>query len=63
VAHRKGAIETKDLERVVVETTVQEKAIAHPTDVRLIHRAIEMRVSRDREHGFHRIVSNDFRGS
>jgi len=25
--------------------------------------AIYMRVSRDREHGFHRIVSNDFRGS
>jgi transposase, IS5 family len=41
VAHRAGAIETKDLERVVVDTTVQEKAIAHPTDARLIHRAIE----------------------
>ena len=32
VAHRTGAIESKDLERVVVDTTVQEKAIAHPTD-------------------------------
>jgi len=41
VAHRSGAIETKDLERVVVDTTVQEKAIAHPTDARLMHRAIE----------------------
>ena len=41
VAHRSGAIETKDLERIVVDTTVQEKAIAHPTDARLIHRAIE----------------------
>jgi IS5 family transposase len=41
VAHRTKAIETKDLERVVVDTTVQEKAIAHPTDARLIHRAIE----------------------
>src|ERR1700690_3495778 len=41
VAHRTGAIETKDLERVVVDTTVQEKAIAHPTDARLTHRAIE----------------------
>jgi transposase, IS5 family len=40
VAHRTGAIATKDLERVVVDTTVQPKAIAHPTDVRLIHRAI-----------------------
>ena len=41
MAHRTGAIETKDLERVVVDTTVQEKAIAHPTDARLTHRAIE----------------------
>jgi len=41
VAHRTGAIESKDLERVVVDTTVQEKAIAHPTDARLCHRAIE----------------------
>jgi transposase, IS5 family len=42
VAHRTGAIEIKDLERVVVvDTTVQEKAIAHPTDARLTPRAIE----------------------
>ena len=26
---------------MVVDTTVQEKAIAHPTDARLTHRAIE----------------------
>jgi len=32
VAHRTGAIDTKDLERVAIDTTVQEKAIAHPTD-------------------------------
>jgi len=41
VAHRAGAIATKDLERVVVDTTVQEKAIAHPTDARLTHRAVD----------------------
>src|SRR6202171_1796748 len=41
VAYRTGAIESKDLERVVVDNTVQEKAIAHPTDARLTHRAIE----------------------
>src|SRR5262249_12115028 len=41
VAHRTGAIENKDLERVAVDTTVQEKAVAHPTDARLTHRAIE----------------------
>src|SRR5258707_1787738 len=37
VAHKTGAIATKDLERVVVDTTVQPKAIAHPTDARLMH--------------------------
>ena len=41
VAHRTGALVNRDLERVVVDTTVQEKAIAHPTDARLTHRAIE----------------------
>jgi transposase, IS5 family len=40
VARQTGAIENKDLERVAVDTTVQEKAIAHPTDARLCHRAI-----------------------
>jgi transposase, IS5 family len=30
VAHKTGALATKDLERVAVDTTVQEKAIAHP---------------------------------
>jgi transposase, IS5 family len=40
VAHKTGAIATKDLERVVVDTTVQPKAIAHPTDARLLHRAL-----------------------
>jgi transposase, IS5 family len=41
VAHKTGAIASKDLERVVVDTTVQPKAIAHPTDARLMHRALE----------------------
>ena len=45
VAHRTGAIDIKDLERVAIDTTVQEKAIAHPTDARLTHRAIEKLVS------------------
>src|SRR6266576_2553158 len=40
VAHKTGALASKDLERVVVDTTVQPKAIAHPTDARLMHRAI-----------------------
>ncbi len=41
VAHKTGALATRDLERVVVDTTVQPKAIAHPTDARLCHRALE----------------------
>jgi transposase, IS5 family len=41
VAHKTGALATRDLQRVVVDTTVQPKAIAHPTDARLCHRAIE----------------------
>ena len=40
VAHKTGAIGPKDLERVAVDTTVQPKAVAHPTDARLMHRAI-----------------------
>ena len=41
VGHPKaGALETKELERVAVDTTVQPKAIAHPTDARLMCRAI-----------------------
>jgi transposase, IS5 family len=49
VAHRTGAIETKDLERLVVDTTVQEKAIAHPADV--THRAIEKLVDLAKREG------------
>jgi IS5 family transposase len=41
VAHKTGAIAAKDLERVVVDTTVQPKAIAFPTDAQLLRRAIE----------------------
>ena len=51
VAHRSGAIESKDLERGVVDTTVQEKAIAHPTDARLTHRAIEKLVDLAKREG------------
>jgi IS5 family transposase len=45
VAHKTGALATRDLERVVVDTTVQPKAIAHPTDARLCHRALEKLVA------------------
>jgi transposase, IS5 family len=51
VAHKTGAIETKDLERVAVDTTVQPKAIAHPTDARLMHRALEKLVRLAKQEG------------
>jgi IS5 family transposase len=51
VAHKAGALATRDLERVVVDTTVQPKAIAHPTDARLCHRALEKLVDLARRHG------------
>ena len=51
VAHKTGALETKDLERVVVDTTVQPKAVAHPTDARLMHRAIEKLVALAKSEG------------
>jgi IS5 family transposase len=50
VAHKTGALATRDLERVVVDTTVQPKAIAHPTDARLCHRALEKLVDLARRH-------------
>ena len=51
VAHKTGALKTQDLERVVVDTTVQPKAIAHPTDARLLHRALEKLVRLAQETG------------
>jgi IS5 family transposase len=42
VAHKTGALATRDLERVVVDTTVQPKNVAFPTDARLMHKAIVM---------------------
>jgi transposase, IS5 family len=41
VAHATGALKPQDLARVTVDTTVQPKAITHPTDAKLMLRAIE----------------------
>lgn len=41
VAARTDALKPSDLARVVVDTTVQPKAVMFPTDARLIHRARE----------------------
>ena len=41
MAHASGALRTKDLARVTVDTTVQPKAITFPTDAKLLHAAIK----------------------
>ena len=41
LATRSGAAKPQDFTRVIVDTTVQPKAIAFPTDARLLHRARE----------------------
>jgi IS5 family transposase len=40
VAHEAGALRSRDLARVTVDTTVQPKAITFPTDAKLLHAAI-----------------------
>ncbi len=51
VAFETGALATKDMERVVVDTTVQPKNVAHPTDARLTHEAIVKLVAFAKRHG------------
>lgn len=41
VAVKAGALKPSELTQVVVDTTVQPKNIAHPTDAKLLHRARE----------------------
>jgi IS5 family transposase len=41
VAHASGALRTKDLARITVDTTVQPKNITFPTDAKLLHAAIK----------------------
>ena len=51
VAHDTGALRTRDLKRVTVDTTVQPKAITFPTDAKLLHAAIEGLNRLVRKHG------------
>jgi IS5 family transposase len=51
VAHETGALRTRDLKRVTVDTTVQPKAITFPTDAKLVHAAIKGLNRLVREHG------------
>ncbi len=50
-AIKSKAVKSRDLKRVTVDTTVQEKAIAFPTDSRLYNRARERLVRLAKAHG------------
>ncbi len=41
VAHDTGALKKNDLARITVDTTVQPKNVAHPTDAKLMLKAVE----------------------
>jgi transposase, IS5 family len=51
VATRSGAAKPADFRQVIIDTTVQEKAIAFPTDARLMHRARERLVRLAEQNG------------
>jgi IS5 family transposase len=51
LATRSGAAKPQDFTRVIVDTTVQPKAIAFPTDAKLLHRARERLVRLAQRHG------------
>ncbi len=49
-AKRGGAVEERHLRRVAIDTTVQPKAVAHPTDSMLLHRGVEFLARLARRH-------------
>src|SRR5215510_7700369 len=51
VAHATGALKTKGLTRLTVDTTVQPKNVTFPTDAKLVHRAVEMLGRLAKKHG------------
>ncbi len=51
VAVKSKALKPSELTAVVVDTTVQPKNVAHPTDAKLLHRARERLVRLAKEHG------------
>ncbi len=51
IAHQAGALRTKHLARVTVDTTVQPKAISFPTDAKLLHAAIKGLNRLAKQHG------------
>jgi IS5 family transposase len=51
IAVKTDAVAVKDLSKVIVDTTVQEKAITFPTDAKLLNRARVMLVKLAKTHG------------
>lgn len=51
LALREGEVAPRELQQVNVDTTVQEKNITHPTDSRLLHKAIEKVVAAAKKRG------------
>src|SRR3974390_750188 len=51
VATQTGAAKPSDFSKIIVDTTVQEKAVAFPTDAKLMHRARERLVRLAKKHG------------
>ena len=51
VAHETGALKPQHLTRITVDTTVQPKNVTHPTDAKLMHKAVVMLGQLARRHG------------
>lgn len=51
VAHDTGALKTSDLARVTIDTTVQPKNVAFPTDAQLLETAVRQLAKLARKHG------------
>jgi hypothetical protein len=51
VAVRTNAAKPTDFAKVIIDTTVQPKAVAFPTDARLMHRALARLVQLAKKHG------------
>ncbi len=51
IAHDTGALKTRDLARVTVDTTVQPKNVTFPTDAKLLETAIQQLGKLAKQHG------------
>ena len=51
IAHHSGALKKRDLARVTVDTTVQPKNVAFPTDAKLLETAIQQLGKLAKQHG------------